>query len=211
MGILEFASAQLRKPSGFIGRVLISRILNRGNAPLNQLTLNSLNLSPDDRVLEIGFGGGDLINRMSTIVTRGQIAGADFSLDMVELCKKRFAKLVQQGGLELHCSSAESLPFESTLFTRVCTVNTIYFWPDPIGPMKEMHRVMRDGGRLVITFNPPETLRKVPYTRTGFNHYEPGDVQRMLEQSGFRDIQMIRGTSRLGDFVCAIATKQSTL
>ena len=90
MAINKFIAAQLRKPSGFFGRFVTVRILNLINVPLNRLALENLRLQPDDHVLEIGFGGGDLIARMARIVTQGQITGADFSIDAVEVCKKRF-------------------------------------------------------------------------------------------------------------------------
>jgi len=207
MALLKFVASQLRKPSGFIGRVVVSRVLNRGNVPMNQLTFTLLDLKPDDHVIEVGFGGGDLISRVAAVVARGRIAGVDFSPEMIAVCTKRFAQLVQAGRLELRCASAESLPYTPEQFTKACTVNTIYFWPDPIAPLKELQRVLRDGGRLVVCFNPRETLQKVPFTKYGFGFYEPDQVLRLLENAGFGDTEMVSGSSRLGEFLCAVATK----
>ena len=158
-------------------------------------------------MLEVGFGGGDLLGRIAERVVQGSIAGVDFSPEMVEVCARRFAPLIAQGRLELHCASAESLPLGSAHFTKACTVNTIYFWPDPIGPFREMHRVLVTGGRLVVCFNPPQTLKKVPYTKYGFSFYEPAEVQKLLVDAGFHDIKMVGGSSSLGEFMCAIATR----
>ena len=163
MSLLESVASQLRRPSGFVGRFVVARVLNRGNVPMNQLTVTSLDVQPDDHILEVGFGGGDLINRMAAVAARGRIAGVDFSPDMVEVCTKRFAQLLQAGRLELRCASADNLPYSSEHFSKACTVNTIYFWPNPIDPLRELHRVLRPGGRLVVCFNPPETLKKVPF------------------------------------------------
>ena len=207
MALLKFVASQLRKPSGLIGRYVTSRLLNRGNVPMNQLTLTLLDLKPDDDVIEVGFGGGDLINRMAAVVVQGRIAGADFSPEMVGVCESRFAPLVRAGRLDLRCASAESLPYGSALFTKACTVNTIYFWPDPIGPLTELQRVLRGGGRLVLCFNPRETLEKVPFTKYGFAYYEPSQVRELLQKAGFGSIEMVSGSSRLGEFLCAVATK----
>ena len=46
MGVSEFMASQLRKPSGFFGRFVTSRLLNRANVGINQLTLASLALRP---------------------------------------------------------------------------------------------------------------------------------------------------------------------
>ena len=207
MPFLKFVATQLRRPSGLIGRFVVSRALNRGNVQMNQLTLTALELEPGDHVIEVGFGGGDLIKRMSAVVGRGCIAGVDFSPDMVDICSKRFAALIQSGRLELLCADADNLPYGSEHFSKACTVNTIYFWPDPIGPFKELHRVLRGGGRAVICFNPRQTLQRVPFTKYGFSFYDPEQVRQLLETTGFRQIEMVPGSSRLGEFVCAVATK----
>jgi ubiquinone/menaquinone biosynthesis C-methylase UbiE len=207
MALFKAIASQLRKPSGLIGRFLIARLLNRGNAPLNLLTLKCLELRTEDRVLEVGFGGGYLLGRIAETVREGFIAGVDFSPEMVRLCGRRLAPLIVRKRMALHCASAERLPLESDSFTKVCTVNTIYFWPDPIGPLKEMHRVLHSGGRLVVCFNPTQTLKKVPYTRHGFSFYDPAAVEKLLADAGFYDIRMVDGSSSLGEFKCAIGIK----
>ena len=209
MALLKFIAGQLRKPSGFIGKFVTAKILNAGNVPMNQLTLASLDLKPDDRVIEVGFGGGDLINRMVSVVTHGCIVGVDFSPEMIEICKKRFAPLVRAERIELRCASADHLPYGSEQFTKACTVNTLYFWPDPVGPLNELRRVLRAGGRLVVCFNPRVTLQKVPCTKYGFSFYDPTQVQRLFENVGFANVQMVSGSSRLGEFLCAVGTKES--
>ena len=89
MSIPEYIASQLRKPNGFIGRVLISCILNQANAQMNSVTLSSLDLKDSDQVLEVGFGGGALLAEMARLNSKVALCGADFSQDMVMLCKKR--------------------------------------------------------------------------------------------------------------------------
>ena len=48
---------------------------------------------------------------------------------------------------------------------------------------------------------------KVPFTKHGFSYYEPGQVRELLKKAGFGSIEMVSGSSRLGEFVCAVATK----
>jgi ubiquinone/menaquinone biosynthesis C-methylase UbiE len=206
VSLSTFLAGQLRKPSGLFGRVVVGRVLNRGNAAMNELTRQLLELVPDDRVLEIGFGGGDLIDRMAPALTTGRIVGVDFSPDMTALCAKRFAPLVRAGRLELRCGPVETLPSADGSFTKACTVNTIYFWPDPVGALREMRRTLRPEGRLVVTFNPPATAGKLPYTKHGFTLYEPDQVRALLRDAGARDVELVAGTSRLGPFFCAVAT-----
>ncbi|MFI5317854.1 MAG: class I SAM-dependent methyltransferase [Myxococcota bacterium] len=207
MALGTFIASQLRKPTGWFGKIVVARVLNRANGPMNELTLRELELAPDDRVLEIGFGGGDLISRMVRVVTRGRIAGADFSPEMTAFCAKRFAALVRAGVVELRCASVDALPYPSGEFTKACAVNAIYFWPDPAAALCELRRVLRDGGRLAVTFNPRATAEKLPYTRHGFRHFEADEVRRLLEDSGFRGARTVEGSTGLGPFVCAIGVK----
>jgi ubiquinone/menaquinone biosynthesis C-methylase UbiE len=206
VSLSTFLAGQLRKPSGLFGRVVVGRVLNRGNAAMNELTRQLLELVPDDRVLEVGFGGGDLIDRMAPALTTGRIVGVDFSPDMTALCAKRFAPLVRAGRLELRCGPVETLPYADGSFTKACTVNTIYFWSDPVGALREMRRTLVPQGRLVVTFNPPATAGKLPYTKHGFTLYEPDQVRALLRDAGGRDVELVAGTSRLGEFFCAVAT-----
>ena len=209
MALLRFIAGQLRKPSGVIGRRVVAKMLNAGNRSMNQLTLTTLALTRDDRVIEVGFGGGDLINRMASVVTHGCIVGVDFSPEMVEVCTKRFAPLVRAERIELHCASADHLPCDSGRFTKACAVNTLYFWPDPVRPVNELRRVLRPGGRLVLCFNPRVTLQKVAYTKYGFRLYESAEVQCLLETVGFANVQMVSGSSRFGAFFCAVGTRET--
>jgi arsenite methyltransferase len=209
MGVPEFFASQLRNPSGFFGRAVMAKFFNRSSAAINQLTMRSLALDPADRVLEVGFGSGDLISHMAPVVRAGFIAGVDFSPDMVAVSGKRLASLVQAKRVDLRCASAEALPYSDDSFTKACTVNTVYFWPDPAGPLHEFSRVLRAGGRLVIGFSSAQAMRKIPerLTEHSFTLYEPDDLCRLLETAGFGGIEMVPGHGPRGDFLCAIGKK----
>jgi ubiquinone/menaquinone biosynthesis C-methylase UbiE len=209
MGASKFMASQLRKPSGMFGKIVMSRFFNRSSAAINKLTLASLSLEPDDLVLEVGFGSGDLIGRIAPIVSIGSVAGVDFSPEMVDVCARRFSSLVRSKRVQLQCAAAEKLPYHADCFTKACTVNTIYFWPDASIPLAELRRVLRVGGRLVVGFSPPAALEKLPVTRHGFALYGSDDVRRLLKEAGFGHIEILPGSGPRGEFVCAVGIKQA--
>jgi SAM-dependent methyltransferase len=206
MGLIPYAfvARQLRQPSGLFGRMVTSRFLNRGNGAINELTMSSLDPQPDDRVLEVGFGGGDLIARVLPVVPVGHVVGADFSQAMVDVCAKRFGAAVESGQLELHLASVEDLPLDAGSLTKACTVNTIYFWPDPAAALLELSRVLRPGGRLVVSFSPRAEMQRLPVTKHGFTLYESDEVRDLLAGAGFVAIEMVNGAGRNKRCVCAV-------
>lgn len=203
-----FVSQQLRKPSGLYGRFIIPRRLRRLNALINRSTLAALEIEPDDRVLEVGFGPGELMSAIVPLVSAGSVSGVDFSPEMVAVCARRLRDSVQAGRVDLRCAEAEHLPFEDGSFTKACTVNTLYFWNDPAVPLREFNRVLADGGKLVVAFSPKATMQHVPVAREVFTLYDPEQLEVLLEGAGFSGVTMVPGAGPLGDFVCAVAAKR---
>jgi ubiquinone/menaquinone biosynthesis C-methylase UbiE len=203
MSITRYVADQLRQPSGLFGKLVMSRLLNRLNGPVNELVLDSLKLMPDDRVLEVGFGGGDLLERIARTVNSGLIAGVDPSAEMVEFCRKRFSALLDSGRLTLDRGSVDQLPYPTDHFTRACTVNTIYFWPDTTQGLSELKRVLRPKGVLSIGFASAESMKRMAATRHGFTTFEPKEIEWALELAGFGEVTTARHVDWRGDYYCA--------
>jgi ubiquinone/menaquinone biosynthesis C-methylase UbiE len=103
--------------------------------------LEALQLTKDDRLLDVGCGGGAFLRHVRHTIGC-EIAGVDHSRDMVKLSRP-FAVL----------GDAEHLPFEDGYFTAVSSIQMFMFCPDPVTVLREMHRV---GGRLAVWTTAPE-------------------------------------------------------
>jgi len=145
----ERLAAPFAHPKGLLGR-LAARAMLATNGPLSAWALELLALDPLDRVLEVGFGPGELVRQMAERVGRGQVAGVDSSELMVRQARQRNAAKVQSGQVSLTMGSVSALPYEGRSFDKVVTVNSIHFWPDMVQGLREVGRVLRAGGRLVI-------------------------------------------------------------
>lgn len=139
----RFIARQLSCPSGLPGRI-VGRLMNRRNARMNAFAVTQLELQPADRVLEIGFGGG--VTLPTLIAVAGSVTGLDRSRDAVKLANARFSTAVKAGRAQFRVGVVESLPFESGHFTKVCTVNTVYFWKSLDQPFAEIFRVLAPEG-----------------------------------------------------------------
>ena len=204
----KFVAQQLSRPSGLIGQFILGPVWNKRNAALNDVAFDHLALNPHDRVLEVGFGGGYLLGRMSTVVTGGCLSGVDVSPAMVAVCEKRFASLVQSGRLDLKCARAESLPYPDDHFTKVCTVNSIFYWQSVPQALAEFRRVLRDDGLLMMCFTCKASLEKRGFTRQGVATYEADDVRYMTEAAGFCGIRITHNSDKHRAFVCLTGRKE---
>ncbi len=207
----KLVASQLLKPSGLVGKVILPRVFNRRNVALNDLTLESLALAAEDRVLELGFGGGYLLGRMSAVVTLGLIAGVDSSPLMAAFCARQYRSLVRAGRLEIGCASAGALPYPSGFFSKACSVNTIFYFPDAPRAISELGRVLEEDGRLAICFTAKKYLENRKFARNGLTLYEAEEVQGLMELAGFSEIRMIPGSDRWREFLCAVGKKQGGL
>ena len=81
--LAKLLAQQLGHPSNITGKWVLAPLWNRRNRALNDVALAKLDLRPDDRVLEVGFGGGYLLGRIAAVVTEGSIAEVDVSEAMV--------------------------------------------------------------------------------------------------------------------------------
>lgn len=187
-----------------MGRRLIGPWLDRIGGEMNRLTLKALDLQPRDRVLEVGFGGGDLL---ASILggTGGAVFGVDLSAAMVARARRRFRG---EERLALFQGSAEALPLPDASVDKACSVSNIYFWSDPVAVMAEFARVIRPGGTLAICFEPAEELRKWPGHRFGFRLYEKDEVEALLVAAGFGDLEVRSGRGRKPDYFLCLSARR---
>jgi ubiquinone/menaquinone biosynthesis C-methylase UbiE len=186
----RFVASQFRKPKGWFGSLLFGRFMNRVNGKIIAATIALLDLAPQHQVLEIGFGGGTSLSRVAEAVSSGAVSGIDFSPEMVRQAERRFRRQIAAGRICVQLGEASHLPFPDAMFDRVLTINTIYFWPDALQGLREIRRVLKDGGRAAIAIRSEEKMKNYAVTKYGFTLFSPDTVASLMQQAGFRDIQV---------------------
>jgi SAM-dependent methyltransferase len=188
-----FAAAvarQLARPSGWFGRMVMTRVLNRGNRDLVEATLDGLELPPGCALLDVGFGGGLLLE---LAYHRGArvLAGVDPSEEAVAWMQHRRRRLTG-AELRLHAGVVEALPYQGAAFDVVTSTNTVYFWPDLPRAFAELHRVLRPGGVLSVGFSGTSKLRAFGnVTQHGFRFHEPAQLVEAATAAGLERVEVI--------------------
>lgn len=209
--LAKLLAQQLGHPSNITGKWVLAPLWNRRNRALNDVALAKLDLRPDDRVLEVGFGGGYLLGRIAAVVTEGSIAGVDVSEAMVAYCQRQYRATILTGHLNLCCGTAEALPYSAAQFDKVCTVNSVFYWNDALRAIAEIGRVLKENGLLVHCFTCKESLQDKNFARNGLALYDPGDVELMTEAAGFSAIATERLYDQHREFWCMTAVKNGSV
>lgn len=192
MGIKRFIASQLRQPHGWFGSLVMSRMLDRLNRQIVDRTLELLQLSPQQQVLEIGFGGGYALARLGRILTGGLATGIDVSAEMVGRAQSRFVREIVAGRVRVQLADVSRLPFPDAAFDRVLTINTIYFWPDALAGLREIRRVLKPNGLAAVSIRSKERMERSALIRYGHfvRLFSPEDLADLMQQAGFRDVHV---------------------
>jgi ubiquinone/menaquinone biosynthesis C-methylase UbiE len=186
----KFLAAQLCQPSGLFGKFMMADFLDRHNEKMNHFAIEQLDIQPTDIVLDIGFGGGVTIAEMLKTIDTGKIYGVDFSQVMVAQAKQKFKQEIESGKVSIELGDVKQLPFAENTFDKICTVNTIYFWEDPLTSLQEIKRVLKSGGKLVVGIRSADKMKQLAVTQYNFRLYDPEAVRILLLEAGFINISI---------------------
>jgi ubiquinone/menaquinone biosynthesis C-methylase UbiE len=113
----------------------------------------TLSLTPRDRLLEVGCGGGLLLR--DALGFGAAVVGLDHSQEMVQLARRRAS------AARVELGTAEALPFADGSFTAVAMVIVFMFLSEPEHALRECRRVLAPAGRIAVYTSAPE-LRGTP-------------------------------------------------
>ena len=149
MSLLKRMLSQNKKPSGRMGRFL-ARGMNFWHSGLTRWGLGFIDIASDIDALDIGCGGGRTVERLAGIATDGKVVGIDYSSDAVVVARKKNRALINEGRVEIFQETVSSMRFSDGAFGLITAFETHYFWPDFRNDLKEVHRVTKQNGQLLI-------------------------------------------------------------
>jgi len=155
------------------------------------IALEALQLTRDDRYVELCFGGGQVLER--ALATVQSAAGIDHSPDMLALARSRNAEALAAGRLELVEGDVHELPWSDAEFTCAACLNAFFFIERPLDFLAEVRRVLAPGGRFVlVTARSSADASAGPWS-PALRRYEPAVLRAMLLDAGFVDATVEQG------------------
>lgn len=112
-----------------------------------------LDVQPGHHVLEVGYGPGGLIELLATRSPATKICGVDPSAVMQRSASRRNRRAIASGRVELRLGSASDTGLPDAAFDRVVSVHTVALWPDLDAGLRELRRVTRPDGILVLAWH----------------------------------------------------------
>ena len=198
------------KPEGFWGKLML-RSMNKGHHALTDWALAYVDPKNGCRALDIGCGGGRTVRKLCDLVGSGKVTGVDYSALCVKKSEKLNSKNVLCGRAEFRQASVSELPFAEDSFDLVTGIETYYFWPDKLNDLKEVRRVMRRNGTLLLVFemmkddSDPDKWKAVE-KRLGVSAVGRSEIAEMLLRAGFQNIRTHVKSDN--GWLCATAEKE---
>lgn len=176
------------RPEGVRGRVF-GWLMERINERAYRLALERLAPGAGERILEIGFGTGRLVERLLAAGPEIAVCGVDPAPTMVAVARARRGVREAGARADLRVGEVMPLPWPDASFDAAAALHSFQFWSEPAAALHEVRRVLRPRGRLLLVLRDhgrraPAWLPN-PLSRSG---REPQAAAELLRETGFADV-----------------------
>lgn len=184
---------QCMKPHGEEGIQTIQN-MNENHQSISEFAFSCINVNDDDRILDIGCGGGVNIEKFLKI-TSNNVDGLDYSEVSVAESIKRNQKAVDDERCEIIQADVSDMPLEDESYDLVSAFETVYFWPDIGETFKEVSRIIKPNGRFMIAQGTDGTHpddEKWLATVEGMSVYTAPELEKYLLDAGFESVESFK-------------------
>lgn len=207
--LVAYLLNQVRKPSRWIGRSFVW-LMNLSHSDLTDWGLQHVPIEKRLTILDVGCGGGRTIEKLAAMSADGVVHGVDYAAGSVAASCARNAELIKKGRVEIHRASVSQLPFPDNRFDLVTAVETQYYWPDLPNDMREILRVLKPGGSLIVIAehykggkNDLVQRPVMKFLRSA--HLSLEDQRTLFSNAGYVEVRLVEEKSK--GWFCGIGQK----
>jgi SAM-dependent methyltransferase len=124
--------------------------MEQDHLPITLPVLEKMRLAPTDNVLDVGCGAGWLSRRLAKLLPEGRVVGMDISDEMIRRARR---SSVDFGNLLFVTGEVAEIPWQPHFFSHAISVESSYYWPNPAAGIRDISRVLLDGGSAWILIN----------------------------------------------------------
>ena len=179
-----------------------SRSQYKDQKKINHALKDLLNLKNGDKILDVGCGTGILTRLIaSSLFPKGFITGIDISNHFVALARNYIQDLNYNSIINFDVGDAENLPYPDGYFDTAFATRLLLYVHNPQQTVKEMKRVVKEKGRIVLADWDYDTLvvdhsnrlltRKIIHWRTDNkdgNNWSGRQLYRLLKEQDLEEI-----------------------
>ncbi|MFS4470554.1 class I SAM-dependent methyltransferase [Chryseobacterium sp. T20] len=180
---LKILAQNLANPQGEKG-IEIGEMMNATNISMTLESIKTLVIEDEQQILEIGHGNAAHLKSLMSLAKNLRYTGIDISETMHNEAKRLNKEFESEADFVLY--EGKRLPFRDRSFDKIFTVNTVYFWENPVEFLNEIYRVLKDDGTFVLTFGQREFMEKLPFTEYDFTLYSNREMEELVSKSEFK-------------------------
>ena len=124
--------------------------MEQDHLPITVPVLEKMRLAPANNVLDVGCGTGWLARRLAKRVPEGRVVGMDISDEMIRHARRGSADF---DNLMFVTGEVAEIPWQPNFFSHAISVESSYYWPDPGAGIRDIFRVLTEGGSAWMLIN----------------------------------------------------------
>jgi len=188
------------------------RNMNSRHSKVTDWGLGHVRIEPHYTILDVGCGGGRTLCKLAGVATQGKAYGVDYSEESVAISKRTNAAWIAMDRVEVQHGSVSQLPFPEGMFDLITAVETHFWWPDLPTDMREICRVLKPGGWLVViaeVYKGANTtvakLAEKYASKTGMTLLDIDEHRVLFANAGYSEVQIIEERDK--PWMCGIGRK----
>jgi ubiquinone/menaquinone biosynthesis C-methylase UbiE len=212
LAFTAYVLLQARKPTKWFGRFFI-RAMGSGHSTMTDWGLKHVAIQSNFTILDVGCGGGRTVEKLAGVAAAGKVYGIDYAEGSVAASRAHNAPLLATGRVTIEKASVSQLPFPDNKFDLATAVETQYYWPNLLEDMREVLRVLKPGGKLIVI---AETYKGGKYDKLKWpvmwllrsSHLSADEHRDLFAQAGYTGIEIFEEPHK--GWICGLASKPSS-